>query len=327
MKKLLLFCALACLSSSVIAQCIKGDCVAGTGEKSYPDGSKFVGTFQSGQKLKGVYSYPNGDRYEGAFKGASRDGLATYRYANGEVYEGFYVEDTKSYGKFSFKNGDSFTGTFARNLFNGYGTFKKRAGELIEGYWENGKPSLGVEEELDAMDSTTILSPDSILNKSLSSQKNLRPRVFAVVVGISDYQGTSLDLNYSDRDAQLFYNHLKSAMPMEVAAGKTVLLLNERATLSNINAALSDVFRTSTANDFIIFYFSGHGSVGEFVPYNLSVGLKHSDLKNYFKKLPNLMQLFDSNFLFFTIFKVVLWATKFRLKILLKMIQILKKGD
>jgi hypothetical protein len=283
MKKLLLFCAFAYMSSSAMAQCIKGDCVSGTGEKSYPDGSKFEGVFQSGQKLKGVYSYPNGDRYEGAFKGASRDGFATYRYANGEVYEGFYVEDSKSYGKFSFKNGDAYTGTFSKNLFNGYGSFKKHTGELIEGYWENGKPSLGVDEELGSIDTTMVLSPDSILNKSLSSQKNLRPRVFAVVVGISDYQGTTLDLNYSDRDAQLFYNHLKSAMPVEVAAGKTVLLLNERATLSNINAALSDVFRTSSANDFIIFYFSGHGSVGEFVPYNHSVGLKHVDLKNYFK--------------------------------------------
>jgi uncharacterized caspase-like protein len=193
------------------------------------------------------------------------------------------VEDAKSYGKFSFKNGDAYTGTFAKNLFNGYGAFKKNTGELIEGYWENGKPSLGMEEEMEAIDSTMVLSTDSILNKSLSSQKNLRPRVFAVVVGISDYQGTNLDLNYSDRDAQLFYNHLKSAMPNEVAAGKAVLLLNEKATLTNINSALASVYRSSSANDFIIFYFSGHGSVGEFVPYNHSVGLKHSDLKNYFK--------------------------------------------
>jgi hypothetical protein len=72
-------------------------------------------------------------------------------------------------------------------------------------------------------------------------------------------------------------------MPNEVAAGKAVLLLNESATLSNINAALSNVFSASSPNDFIIFYFSGHGSVGEFVPYNHSEGLRHSDLKNYFK--------------------------------------------
>lgn len=283
MKKLLLISTLIWVASTSFAQCIKGDCVSGTGEKKYPDGSKFEGVFQSGQKLKGVYSYPNGDQFEGTFKEGRRDGLATYRYANGELYEGFYVEDAKSYGKFSFKNGDKYTGAFANNLFNGYGTFQKRAGELIEGYWENGKPSMGVTGELGSIDSAQVLSADSTINKGSISQKTLRPRVFAVVVGISDYQGTELDLNYSDRDAQLFYNHLKSAMPMEVAAGKTVLLLNERATLSNINAALSDVFRTSSANDFIIFYFSGHGSVGEFVPYNHSVGLKHADLKNYFK--------------------------------------------
>jgi len=283
MKKLFLIYFFASLTSSVFAQCIKGDCVSGTGEKIYPDGSKFEGVFQEGQKLKGIYKYPNGDQYEGSFKQGKRDGLATYSYSNGERYEGFYVDDAKSYGKFAFKNGDSYTGTFANNLFNGYGSFKKNSGELIEGYWENGKYSLAVEEELEITDSTLVANPDSTANARSSSQKSLRPRVFAVVVGISDYQGTGLDLSYSDRDAQLFYNHLRSAMPSEMAAGKSALLLNERATLSNINAALSDVFSNSSPNDFIIFYFSGHGSVGEFVPYNHSLGLRHEDLKNYFK--------------------------------------------
>ena len=281
MKKLFLIYLFASLSSSIFAQCIKGDCVSGNGEKIYPDGSKFQGVFQEGQKLKGIYKYPNGDQYEGSFKEGKRDGLASYSYSNGERYEGFYVDDAKSYGKFAFKNGDSYTGTFSNNLFNGYGSFKKNSGELIEGYWENGK--MGVAEEFAAIDSAQVLSVDSILNKGSISQKTLRPRVFAVVVGISDYQGTELDLSYSDRDAQLFYNHLRSAMPTEMAAGKSVLLLNERATLSNINAALSDVFSTSSPNDFIIFYFSGHGSVGQFVPYNHSFGLSHEDLKNYFK--------------------------------------------
>ena len=284
MKNLLLISILIWVASSSFAQCIKGDCVSGAGEKIYPDGSKFEGVFQSGQKLKGIYKYPNGDQYEGSFKEGKRDGLATYSYSNGERYEGFYVDDAKSYGKFAFKNGDSYTGTFANNLFNGYGFFKKNSGELIEGYWENGKHSIGVAGEVEAIDSAQGFSVDSILSKGSISQKTLRPRVFAVVVGISDYQGTSLDLSYSDRDAQLFYNHLKSAMPNEMAAGKSVLLLNEKATLANINAALANVFNTSTANDFIIFYFSGHGSVGEFVPYNHTQGLRHADLKNYFKK-------------------------------------------
>ena len=281
MKKLFLIYLFGSLSSSIFAQCIKGDCVSGNGEKIYPDGSKFQGVFQEGQKLKGIYKYPNGDQYEGSFKEGKRDGLASYSYSNGERYEGFYVDDAKSYGKFAFKNGDSYTGTFSNNLFNGYGSFKKNSGELIEGYWENG--TMGVAEEFAAIDSAQVLSVDSILNKGSISQKTLRPRVFAVIVGISDYQGTELDLSDSDRDAQLFSNHLRSAMPAEMAAGKSVLLLNERATLSNINAALSDVFSTSSPNDFIIFYFSGHGSVGQFVPYNHSFGLSHEDLKNYFK--------------------------------------------
>ncbi len=284
LNKLCIFLFLSCFSFASFAQCVQGNCESGKGEKIYPDGSKFTGVFQNGQKTKGTYTYPNGDQFEGEFLNGFREGLSRYRYAKGDLYEGFYVSDAKSYGKLTFKTGDSYTGSFAQNVFNGYGSFMKQSGELIEGYWENGNYTFEVGEVgFSIGDSIEVNFPDSISKAREFSRKSIRPRVFAVVVGISNYEGTNLDLNYADKDAILFYNHLKSAMATEVSNGKAVLLLNEKATYSSIQSALSTVFKESSENDFIIFYFSGHGSVGEFVPYDHSNGLKHAELKTYFK--------------------------------------------
>ncbi|HCY43685.1 MAG TPA: hypothetical protein DHV48_20520 [Prolixibacteraceae bacterium] len=127
-----------------------------------------------------------------------------------------------------------------------------------------------------------------IKQKDISTEKNfakvIAPRIFAVVVGIADYEGSLADLNFSDDDARLFYNHLRQALPNEMAAGKSVLLLNQNATRTNIINALQKVFSQSTENDFIIFYFSGHGSPGNFCPTDYTrQQLSHEIVKNYFK--------------------------------------------
>lgn len=128
----------------------------------------------------------------------------------------------------------------------------------------------------------------SLLTKKNNSvevlDKTNRPRVFAIIIGIADYEGSDSDLRYSDKDAVLFYNHLNASMPIEVSNGEIVLLLNDKATYSNIKTALSTVYKKSTDNDFIIFYFSGHGGVGSFAPYDSSQKLFHSELKSFFKQ-------------------------------------------
>ena len=96
-----------------------------------------------------------------------------------------------------------------------------------------------------------------LLNDSGIIKKNklIAPRIFAVVVGVADYVGSENDLTYSDDDARLFYNHLKIALPNEMANGSSVLLLNQNATRQNIINSLQDIFSQSNENDFIIFYF------------------------------------------------------------------------
>jgi hypothetical protein len=75
----------------------------------------------------------------------------------------------------------------------------------------------------------------------------------ALVIGISDYEGTSSDLTYCDDDAMDWKNYL-------VGEGYSVTtLLNNQATASNIVAALEDLAAAEQAGDIIAICYSGHG--------------------------------------------------------------------
>jgi hypothetical protein len=267
------------------AQCINGDCLNGFGEKVYPDSSRFVGIFENGAKKSGTFFYPNGDVFKGPFKKNLRSGFAKYTYKNGEEFNGIYTDDKKDYGRYSFTNGAVYVGTFENNKPDGFGSIKYKDSTRWDGQWENGKRLWGANVQVVA-DSVIIdsLIPDNVRTSSRNIAKAITPRIFAVVVGIADYEGTLSDLQYSDDDARLFYTHLKKALPNEMAAGKSVLLLNKDATKRNIINALQQVFSQSTDNDFIIFYFSGHGSPGYFCPTDYTnQKIEHEVVKNYFK--------------------------------------------
>ncbi|MBP7506680.1 MAG: caspase family protein [Prolixibacteraceae bacterium] len=290
MKKLFFF-ILSIISTGIIpnisiAQCISGNCANGSGEKIYTDKSRFVGTFEEGAKKTGTYYYPNGDIYKGSFENNQRTGFAQYSYKNGEQFTGNYLNDQKEFGKFIFINGEVYTGTLKNNKPDGFGTLVFPNGKEWEGNWEGGRRTWGIDIGTDSL-------VESIQNPSKTNEprgskdisKIVAPRIYAVIVGISDYEGIYSDLNYCDDDAKLFYNHLKQALPNEMTGGKTILLLDKNATCQNISVALQQVFSQSTENDFIIFYFSGHGSPGNFCPTDYSNQLlSHEVVKNYFKK-------------------------------------------
>jgi hypothetical protein len=111
------------------------------------------------------------------------------------------------------------------------------------------------------------------------------PRFFVVIVGIANYEGTMYDLTYSDDDATRFLSYLKNAFPGEMAAGRYVMLLNSQATKQNIVRSIRDVFTISTPNDYIILYYSGHGSKNAFYPYDLNnQELRHAEVKELFSQ-------------------------------------------
>lgn len=86
---------------------------------------------------------------------------------------------------------------------------------------------------------------------------------YAVVVGISDYSGTSNDLQYCDDDANDWAAQLQSE-------GYTInLLLDLNATKTAIETALTTLASQSTEGSEIAFIYSGHGSRGNIVTTDL----------------------------------------------------------
>jgi len=266
-------------------QCQIGDCNNGFGVRLYTDSSKFEGFFENGNKKLGSYFYKSGDCYEGEFEGNLRAGYGKYSYASGESFQGIYKDDKKEYGIYKYNSGSFYVGSFDQNKPDGFGTLYRSNGNRLEGIWTDGKPVWAI-----SADSLTLLMADSssvdYLPASVSDvgEKGSAPNIYAVIVGISDYQGYSADLRYAEDDAKIFYGYLKKAFQKEVGAGNIVLLLDEQATYSNIMSSLRRTFAEATENDYIMFYFSGHGSPGSFIPADhRNNQLLHSEVKAIFK--------------------------------------------
>lgn len=114
---------------------------------------------------------------------------------------------------------------------------------------------------------------------------------YAVVVGCADYQAEGMDLRYSDDDAYRYYAYLLSCKGGGAVDNENVAcLIDEAATKSNILNTLDNIFANATENDMLIFYFSGHGTEGAFVPTDatnqFSSLITYDEVKTIFKKHP-----------------------------------------
>ncbi len=97
---------------------------------------------------------------------------------------------------------------------------------------------------------------------------------YAVVIGISDYPGSSSDLNYTDDDALATRNVLVSQYGFDDAniylltdgetAAENLSIVDGNPSYDNIQNAVIDLKynRELTSNDEVVFFFSGHGAKG-----------------------------------------------------------------
>ena len=144
------------------------------GSENYEGGSKFVGTFKNGVRLKGTFTWADGDRFEGDFKdGKMSNGVYYYKTGNkfsgsfnsneekengtfywtdGDRFEGDFKNDKLSSGIYYYKNGNKFSGSFDSNEKKSLGEFYWSDGDRYEGeflndamhgygtyYWKNGE--------------------------------------------------------------------------------------------------------------------------------------------------------------------------------------------
>jgi hypothetical protein len=127
----------------------------------------------------------------------------------------------------------------------------------------------------------SLLVPTASLNSST--------KYYAILIGISDYPGTSNDLQYCHRDAMDMRDLLISNFFFQ--ASNIQLLINSSAMKFNIKTAIESMINVTTDNDVIFFSYSGHGyrdtQHSYLVPFDGLLGPKinGSELATWFNEL------------------------------------------
>lgn len=105
----------------------------------------------------------------------------------------------------------------------------------------------------------------AILLVSISS---FAQQTYALIIGVAEHQNPQNNLTWTVNDANKFADFLKSQEGGSVPAGNIYLLLNDKAKKANIIQYGKELFSKAKENDRVIFFFSGHGAPGAFVPYD-----------------------------------------------------------
>ncbi|MCC7503685.1 MAG: caspase family protein [Saprospiraceae bacterium] len=199
---------------------------------------------------KGYYDYPDGSRWIGEFKNGVPHGEGVCFYANGDRYEG----------------------AWANNAPYGEGVMHYANGRVYGAVWMNGSPV----KELDA--------PEQMPNTPVQVQNSKNVKIWAVIVGVGRYTAMP-PLRFTDDDANLMYSFLKSPEGGALPDEQVALLLDEDATRENILRTMRSLFLKADANDVVIFYYSGHGLEGCFLPVDFdgyNNKLRHEEVKQIF---------------------------------------------
>lgn len=261
----------------------EGNLPEGRGIFAYKSGFLYQGDWKSGLRHgKGIYVSPAGDSIKGqwfngfyweifrpfvfatpekSLKDCNRQycasGEGEYRYSDGTVYKGLF-RDGQPLGPayVLFADGSQYQGYWENNHPEGMGMMRGASGN-----WKGGKWRRGVLEE--------PFVPESLFDKQVQADyshttKN-KVSIYAVVVGAADYTRMPR-LEYADDDARRVCSFLKSPSGGALDDNHIRLLIDGDASLRAIVKAMQEVFGKAGENDMILFYFSGHGTQGAFIP-------------------------------------------------------------
>jgi hypothetical protein len=109
-----------------------------------------------------------------------------------------------------------------------------------------------------------------------------RGRRIALIVGVSAYADDSIDLEFADDDARAIRDLLVSPElgPAAFEPENVRLLLDEEATVASINTGLREFLQRATEDDFVLFFFAGHGAPDPNRPQDLYLLAHDTDPEN-----------------------------------------------
>ena len=250
----------------------------GRGKFIFKEGHEYTGGFyRNNFHGKGIMQYANGDRYDGNWRNNLPNGQGIYYFKTGKRYKGGFLNGRfHGRGTLYYKDGSLFEGNWLRSKKHGPGTFTDANGTVYRDEWVNGRP-LRNEVSKTEEEETLIVRP--VADKQLEEESPLPPvrepvwdseekssiRIWATVIGVAAYSHMP-SLRYTDDDAYLFYAFLKSPEGGALPDEQVKVLVDDNATRENILQAMRATFLRADENDMVLFYFSGHGVEGAFIP-------------------------------------------------------------
>lgn len=275
----------------------------GYGTMYYTDGSRYVGDWVADLRQgEGVLTTLNGEELNGHWENDQyrkdwnkvaakvesanlrncnvsychqEDGF--YTYGDGSRYTGFFIKGLpEGEGVVQYANGDRYEGAWKDHAPHGQGVMYYRAGEVIGAVWERGRVTRKLFEES---------RDNSELNRPNPDTRNADVKIYAVIIGAAQYNYMP-PLRYTDDDAYQVYAFLKSPEGGALPDNQLSILIDEQATRQNIINAMQSTFLRADENDVIMFYFSGHGLQGAFLPIDYdgqNNRLEHEEIKDILK--------------------------------------------
>ncbi len=291
----------------------------GQGTLLFPDGTRYTGAFRDGrQKGFGTFLWPNGDRYEGNWLDGQKHGPGTISLSSGAQITGTWLYGSfqtrwealsftgeeellkdcgeircHGFGKLAFPDGTMYYGVFVHGMPQGQSKVIFPNGDVYEGIWADGAPNgLGKMTYLTGKvvyaywmaGQVRLLLGEQRLDLPEPAANDNIIRIWAVVVGAAKYNHMP-SLQYTDDDAYKLYAFLKSPEGGALPDSQLRVLVDEEATQANVMGAMRQLFYQADANDIVLFYFSGHGLPGAFLPSDYDGGsrrLEHHAINRLF---------------------------------------------
>lgn len=267
----------------------------------YPNGDKYIGQWKYQTRngngvLNTIYEKQVGAWLDGAFIGATRgignkgcvsgnckNGHGTYIYDDNTIYEGDFVNGmAEGYGICYYADGDIYAGNWKVHKFEGEGTMYYSSGQIRKGFWSAGQ-YLGVEEKkIEPETNPERLFDYTEAEEDKEAFQEPDGKVWAVLVGIARYNHMR-SLKFTDDDAYRLTAFLQSPEGGAIPDEQINVLIDEAAERDAIINTLTTVAEKASKNDVIIFYFSGHGLQGSFLPHDYdgeSLVVQHQEIKN-----------------------------------------------
>jgi hypothetical protein len=293
---------------------------SGRGVYLFANGDSYEGRFSAGQfNGRGVMYYSDGSTYDGQWENNKRHGRGQLRFPDGEKIVGDWVNDQyqadwskfafhgdttnlrdcnrvyceEGQGKFHYQDGSVYVGEFYNGQPQGNGTVYYVSGSRYEGSWKQHTPHgrgvmyyasgrvVGAIWDFGRPAKKLFVEGASQNQPSIPVDHDPDVKIWAVVVGAATYTHMPT-LRYTDDDAYQLYAFLKSPRGGALPDDQIRLLIDEDATYHNIIDAMESTLLRADDNDVIVFYFSGHGLQGSFLPVDFdgyNNQLKHQDIK------------------------------------------------